>query len=82
MNITIDGKVYDLDTLSEDAKAQIGSIQAVDLKLNELKRDTAFVMTARNAYVQALKKSLGDVIDGEPLKEKAKIKKSNIKSES
>ena len=58
MNITIDGQTYDLNTLSDEAKAQIASIQAVDIKLNELRRDTAFVMTARNSYAQALKKSL------------------------
>lgn len=58
MNITIDGQTYDLNTLSEEAKAQIASIQAVDIKLNELRRDTAIAMTARNSYAQALKKSL------------------------
>lgn len=66
MNITIDGQNYDLDKLSEEAKAQIASIQAVDMKLNELKRDTAIVMTARNMYVQALKKSLEQVQPSEP----------------
>lgn len=59
MNITIDGQNYDLDKLSEETKAQIASIQAADIKLNELKRDTAMIMTARNMYVQALKKGLG-----------------------
>ena len=61
MNINIDGQNYDLNKLSDEAKAQIASIQAVDAKLNELKRDTAIVMTARNMYVQALKKSLEQV---------------------
>ncbi|MFM7012320.1 MAG: DUF6447 family protein [Betaproteobacteria bacterium] len=61
MNFNIDGQNYDLNKLSEEAKAQIVSIQAVDTKLNELKRDTAIVMTARNMYVQALKKSLEKV---------------------
>jgi len=58
MNITVDGQVYDLDLLSEEAKAQIASVQAADLKLNELRRDSAFTMTARNSYMQALKKEL------------------------
>lgn len=61
MNFNIDGQNYDLNKLSDEAKAQIASIQAVDAKLNELKRDTAIVMTARNMYVQALKKSLEQV---------------------
>ncbi len=70
--IKIDGQDYDLDQLSEEAKAQIASIQAVDMKLNELKRDTAIVMTARNMYVQALKKSLEQPEASEPVKSKAK----------
>ena len=61
MNFNIDGQNYDLNKLSDEAKAQIASIQAVDAKLNELKRDTAIIMTARNMYVQALKKSLEHV---------------------
>ena len=61
MNFNIDGQNYDLNKLSDEAKAQIASIQAVDAKLNELKRDTAIIMTARNMYVQALKKSLEQV---------------------
>lgn len=59
--INIDGQDYDLDKLSDDAKAQIASIQAVDIRLNQLKRDAAFVMTARNAYSQALKATLDQV---------------------
>lgn len=58
MNITIDGQMYDLNLLSEEAKAQIASVQAADIKLNELRRDTAITMTARNSYMQALKKEL------------------------
>jgi hypothetical protein len=58
MNITIDGQVFNLDTFSEEAKAQVASVQAADIKLNELRRDTAITMTARNSYMQALKKEL------------------------
>lgn len=58
MNITIDGQVYDASTLSEEAKAQINSLKAADIRLNELKRDTAMIMTARNIYAAELKKEL------------------------
>lgn len=58
MNITIDGLVYDLNSFTEEAKAQLASVQASDIKLNELRRDTAITMTARNSYMQALKKEL------------------------
>jgi hypothetical protein len=56
--IKIDGQDYDSEQLSEEAKAQVASVQATDIKLNELRRDTAITMTARNSYVQALKKEL------------------------
>lgn len=58
MNITIDGQVYDFNTLSEEAKAQINSLQAAEARLVELKRDTAMVMTARSVYAQQLKNEL------------------------
>lgn len=53
--ITIDGKQYLLDTLSEEAKAKITSIQVVDQKIGQLNADMAIIQTARNAYVQSLK---------------------------
>lgn len=56
--ITIDGKEYDTDTLSEDAKANIQNIQYCEQKMNELRRDLAVAQTARNAYAQALKGAL------------------------
>jgi len=80
MNFNIDGQNYDLDKLSDEAKAQIASIQAVDAKLNELKRDSAIVMTARNMYVQALKKSLEQVQPSEP-SAAAKNAKKQVKAE-
>lgn len=56
--VKIDGQDYDLDQMSADAKAQFASVQAADAKLNELRRDTAITVTARNMYMQALKKEL------------------------
>ena len=52
--ITIDGKEYELDDLSKDAKAQVDSIVMCDRKLAELQSEAAIVQTARNAYVAAL----------------------------
>ena len=57
--VKIDGQEYDLDLMSTDAKAQFASVQAADAKLNELRRDTAITVTARNIYLQALKRELG-----------------------
>lgn len=52
--ITVDGKAYDLGTVSDAAKAELGSVTAVDQKLASLQSDLAIFQTARNAYLQAL----------------------------
>jgi Family of unknown function (DUF6447) len=57
-SINIDGKEYELDDLSKDAKAQIDSIVLCDRKLAELQSEAAIVQTARNAYVAALQELL------------------------
>ena len=53
-SITIDGKEYDVDALSDAAKAEIASLNSVDQKLASLQADVAIFQTARNAYVQGL----------------------------
>jgi hypothetical protein len=52
--ITIDGKKYDTDKLSTEAKNQLISIQYVDKKLQEVQLEQAAYQTARNAYARAL----------------------------
>ena len=52
--ITIDNKDYEIDKLSQEAKSQIEMIINTDTKINELNRDLAICMTARNAYSQIL----------------------------
>jgi len=59
-NITIDGKEYDLDNFSDEAKAQLASIQYVDNKINEAKQDLIVLQTARNGYISQLKNSLAE----------------------
>jgi len=53
-NITIDGKEYDTDQLSDEARNQLISIQFVDRKIQELQLEQAAYQTARNAYAKAL----------------------------
>jgi hypothetical protein len=53
-SITIDNKNYDLDTLSDEAKAQLASIQFVDQELARLQAKSAAMQTARAAYARAL----------------------------
>jgi len=57
--ITIDEKDYDTDALSEEAKAQIVSIQFVDQELQRLNAQAAIMQTARIAYSKALSDALG-----------------------
>ena len=56
--ITIDNKQYDLGSLSDDCKAQLASIQFVEQELVRLQAQAAALQTAKNAYLQALQKSL------------------------
>jgi len=52
--ITIDGKVYDTESLSDEAKAHIQSLKFCDQKVNDLNNELAVVNTARNAYAREL----------------------------
>ncbi len=57
--IKIDEKEYDLDQLSEEAKAQLASLQFVDAELQRLNAQSAVLQTARMAYSKALTNALG-----------------------
>jgi hypothetical protein len=56
--ITIDGKEHDVDSLSDESKAQLGSLQFVDSELARLQAQAAALQTARIAYGRALKQTL------------------------
>ena len=56
--ITIDGLAYDLDSLSDDAKAQLGSMQAVDRRIALVQEEMAILQTARMGYSKALQELL------------------------
>lgn len=56
--VTIDGKEYDTEALSDDARNNMLNVQYCDQKLSELKRELAMAQTARNAYATALKGAL------------------------
>lgn len=66
--IKIDNVDYDLDSLSDDAKAQLQSIQFVDQELAKLQMQVAAMQTARNAYVNAFKAALPVVPGGDTIK--------------
>ena len=56
--IKIDNIDYDTDTLSNDAKAQLASIQFCDQELARLQAQAAAYQTARQAYAKALQAAL------------------------
>ncbi len=56
--ITINGTEYALDSLSENAKAQLSSIRFVDAQLQQLNGELAVADTARIGYTRAFKKEL------------------------
>ncbi len=52
-NIKIDGKEYDINALSEEAKKQFASVQFVDSELQRMNAQIAVLQTARAAYSAA-----------------------------
>ena len=58
--VTIDEKEYDTDDLSDDAKAQLGSLNFADAEIARLTALIAAMQTARNTYAAALKEVLGE----------------------
>ena len=66
--ITIDNQAYDLDTLSDEAKAQLASLQFVDAELQRMNAQTAVLQTARMAYAKALNDALPVPTVGDTIK--------------
>ena len=66
--IKIDNQDYDLDTLSDEAKAQLQSLQFVDAELARLQAQTAVLQTARAAYSKALQAALPVLPAGDTMK--------------
>jgi hypothetical protein len=58
LNIKIDDKEYDITTFSDEAQAQLASLQFVDGELQRLQSQAAALQTARIAYANALKAAL------------------------
>ena len=56
--ITVDGIDYNTEDLSDNGKAQLASMQFLDVQLNKIQGEIAVYQTARNSYVAALKAEL------------------------
>ena len=59
-NVTIDGKEYDYDALSDKAKATLSSLKFVKNELQRLSAQAAVLKTAETAYGNSLKQELSD----------------------
>mgnify|MGYP006211209453 CR=1 FL=1 len=58
--ITVDNIEYNTEDLSDNGKAQLASLQFLEVQMNKLNSELAVYQTARNSYVAALKKALDD----------------------
>ena len=56
--ITVEGIEYNTEDLSENGKAQLASLQFLEVQMSKLKSEIAVYQTARNSYAAALKAEL------------------------
>ena len=56
--ITVDEIEYNTEDLSENGKAQVASLQFLEVQMSKLKAEIAVYQTARGSYVAALKAEL------------------------
>ena len=57
-NVTIDGKDYPLEDLSDVVKQQLASLRATDMEIARTEATLAMLKTARVAYARAAKSEL------------------------
>jgi hypothetical protein len=56
--LTVDGTEYDTENLSTNGKAQLASLQFLEVQMQKLKNEIAVYQTARAGYAAALKVEL------------------------
>ncbi|KZY36454.1 hypothetical protein A3731_41050 [Roseovarius sp. HI0049] len=56
--VTIDGKEYALDSLSEAARTQLANVRITDQEITRLERQLAITRTARQSYARSLSEKL------------------------
>ncbi len=55
---TIDEIEYNTEDLSDNGKAQLASLQFLEVQMNKLNSEIAVYQTARNSYISALKEEI------------------------
>ena len=73
--IKIDDVEYDTDDMSDNAKAQVASLQFNEAHMNRLRNELAIADTAKIAYVNALKRELETADSTKSSTSKTKAKK-------
>jgi hypothetical protein len=56
--ITIDEIDYNTEDLTDNGKAQLASLQFLEVQMKKLQNEISVYQTARNAYISALKSEL------------------------
>ena len=56
--ITVDGIEYNTEDLSDNGKAQLASLQFLEVQMSKLQNEIAVFQTAKNAYISALEAEL------------------------
>lgn len=56
--ITVDGIEYNTEDLTDNGKAQLASLQFLEVQITKTKNEIAVYQTAKNAYITALKEEL------------------------
>jgi len=56
--VNIEGIEYNTEDLTDNGKAQLASLQFLDMQMKKLQSEIAVYQTARNAYVVTLKAEL------------------------
>jgi len=61
--ITVDGIEYNTEDLSDNGKAQLASLQFLEVQMKKLQNEIAVFQTAKAAYVVALKAELEKIAE-------------------
>jgi len=60
-----DGKTYDTDEISEDAKRTIASLGFIEERIQQKRNELAIADTARIAYTRALKRQMARAVEAD-----------------
>ena len=58
VKVVVQDVEYETDNLSDNAKAQLASLQFLELQIQQIQNEIAVYQTARKAYADSLKREL------------------------